>query len=80
LRHWKATAEFAKTHNLLHVQQILGHRSLLNTQLYIQLVNTESDDYNSATAKNVEDASKLVEAGFEYVCDYDGIKLFRKRK
>ena len=29
---------------------------------------------------DIEDASKLVEAGFEYICDYDGIKLFRKRK
>jgi hypothetical protein len=51
-----------------------------NTQLFIQLVNTESIDYHQATAKNIEEASKLVEAGFEYVCDYEGIKLFRKRK
>ena len=26
------------------------------------------------------EAIKLVEAGFEYVCDIDGAKLFRKRK
>jgi integrase len=80
LRHWKATMEYSKTHNLLHVQQMLGHRSLLNTQLYIQLVSCDSDDFHSATAKNIVEAQRLVEAGFEYVCDYDGIKLFRKRK
>jgi len=25
-------------------------------------------------------AAELIEAGFEYVCEIDGIKLFRKRK
>jgi hypothetical protein len=29
-------------------------------------------------AKNVEEASPLIEAGFEYVCDFNGAKLFRK--
>jgi hypothetical protein len=33
-----------------------------------------------ATASTVEEASKLVEAGFEYVCDVEGFKLFRKPK
>jgi integrase len=80
LRHWKATTEFAKTHNLIYVQQMLGHKSILTTQLYIQLVNNESDDYHSATAKNIAEAQKLVEAGFEYVCDFESVKLFRKRK
>jgi len=28
----------------------------------------------------VEEAKELIEAGFEYVCDFDGVKLFRKRK
>jgi len=45
-----------------------------------QLVNFESDEFHSATAKNVEEAQKLVEAGFEYVCDFNGVKLFGKRK
>jgi ParB-like chromosome segregation protein Spo0J len=30
--------------------------------------------------KNLEEACKLVEVGFEYVTDIDGCKLFRKRK
>ena len=36
--------------------------------------------YSSATASTLEDAQKLVEAGFEYVTEIDGVKLFRKRK
>jgi hypothetical protein len=31
-------------------------------------------------AHGIDEAYKLVEAGFEYVCDFDGIKVFRKRK
>ena len=79
-RHWKATMEYAKTKDILHVMKILGHKSIQSTLLYTQLVNFESDDYHSATAKSVEEAQKLVEAGFEYVCDFDETKLFRKRK
>jgi len=64
----------------LHVKEMLGHRSIQSTLIYTQLINFEDDDFNSATAKNVEEAQKLVESGFEYVCDFDNIKLFRKRK
>jgi hypothetical protein len=31
-------------------------------------------------AKDVQEAKQLVEAGFDYVTDIDGVKLFRKRK
>jgi hypothetical protein len=48
--------------------------------LYTQLINFESDDFHSATAKTVEEAQKLVEAGFDYVCEFNEVKLFRKRK
>jgi hypothetical protein len=40
----------------------------------------ENDDFHSATAKTVEDAQKLVEAEFEYVCDFGEVKLFKRRK
>jgi integrase len=80
LRHYKASKEFAKTKNLLHVQQMLGHRSIMSTMIYTHLINFREDDFHSATAKTVEEAAKLVEAGFEYVCAYEDVKLFRKRK
>jgi hypothetical protein len=46
----------------------------------MQLVKLEEDEYVCKVAKTVEQASRLIEAGFEYVCDIDGVKLFRKRK
>jgi len=79
-RHWKATTEIAKHRTIKEVQYMLGHKSLLSTDYYVQLVAFESDDYTSANARTIQEAQKLVEAGFEYVCDFDGDKLFRKRK
>ncbi len=34
----------------------------------------------AATAETIEEARKLVEAGFEYVLQKDGLAYFRKRK
>ena len=59
---------------------MLGHKNIQNTLLYTQLISFESDEYHSAPAATVQDAQKLVEAGFEYVCDFNNIKVFRKRK
>jgi len=80
-RHWKATMEYHKTRDILHVKQLLGHKNINSTLVYTQLVNFESDEYYSATAKTTEEAKQLVEAGFEYVCTTpENIMLFRKRK
>ena len=49
--------------------------------IYTQLAEfEEEDEYVSKVATTVEEACQLVEADFEYVCDIDGVKLFRKRK
>ena len=81
LRHWKATIEYHKTKDILHVMQILGHRNIKNTLIYTQLICSENDDeYICKVAKTVEQAAELIETGFEYVCEIDGVKLFRKRK
>jgi integrase len=79
-RHWKATMEFHKTRNILHVMKMLGHRNIQNTLLYTQLISFENDEYHSATAKTVEEAQKLIEAGFEYTCEFGDVKIFRRRK
>jgi len=82
LRHWKATTEYAKTRDILHVMTLLGHRNIKNTLIYTQLVKMEKqDDYYSATAKTATEAKDLVESGFEYVCTTpEELMLFRKRK
>jgi hypothetical protein len=72
--------EYPKTKDLLLVMKVLGHRNIQNTMLYSQLINFESDEFHSATAATVQEAQKLVEAGFEYVCEFGEVKIFRKRK
>ena len=79
-RHWKATMEYHRTRDILHVMQILGHRSIRNTLLYTQLVEFRDEDYVARVAHSEEETCQLIEAGFEFVCDFSGNKLFRKRK
>jgi len=82
-RHWKATMEYHKTKDILHVMRLLGHRNIKNTLTYIQIERElfkHEKQYISRVAHNIEEACSLIEAGFEYVCDYNGLKLFRKPK
>ena len=80
-RHWKATMEYHRTKDILYVMKFLGHKNIANTLLYTQLVEFEDDgQYCSAAASNVEEAKKLIECGFEYVCNHNETMLFRKRK
>jgi hypothetical protein len=54
---------------------------IANTLIYTQLVEFEDDDkYSTAVANNVQEARKLLETGFEYVCSHNETMLFRKRK
>jgi integrase len=55
-RHWKATTEYAKTKDILHVKWMLGHKRFENTLIYTHLVNFGSDDYVCKTARNVNEA------------------------
>jgi integrase len=80
LRHWKASIEYHRTKDLLYVKSLLGHRDLRATLRYTHLLESKDDEYVSAIARTVEEARKLIESGFEYVCEIDGVKLFRKRK
>jgi integrase len=80
LRHFKATMEYHRTKDILHVMQLLGHKNIRNTLVYTHLVSFESDDYACKVAKTLEETRALIEDGFDYVTDMDGHKIFRKRK
>jgi hypothetical protein len=58
----------------------MGHKKIKTTLLYIQLVPFQEDEWVCSVAKTVEEAKALIESGFEYVTEVDGVKLFRKRK
>ena len=79
-RHWKATMEYHKTKDILHVMQMLGHRNIQNTLIYTQLIDSKDEDYIAKVATSEKEICQLVELGFEYVCDHNENKIFRKRK
>jgi len=80
-RHWKATMEYYKTKDILYVMRLLGHKNIKNTLIYTQLTNFgNEDEYVCKVATSNEEIMELIEAGFEYVCDHNGAKFFRKRK
>jgi hypothetical protein len=83
LRHFFATMLYHRTKDILFVKQQLGHKNIETTLIYTQLLQFEkTDNYTCKVAQNVEQATELIENGFEYITgEYtDGGKLFRKRK
>ena len=78
--HRKASMEYHKTKDILYVMKLLGHRSIKNTLVYTQLIDFREEDYVCRVTNSIQEACQLVEAGFEYVTEIDGNKLFRKRK
>ena len=85
IRHWKATVEYHKTKDILYVKNLLGHKKLENTEIYITLERVifgENADreYHVKVASTPGEIKALLETGFEYVCEKDGLLYFRKRK
>ncbi|TET64845.1 site-specific integrase [Candidatus Bathyarchaeota archaeon] len=79
-RHFYATKLYAKTRDILYVKQQMGHKKIETTLIYTQLLNLNDDEWTCKTANNVTQSTQLIENGFEYVMEQDGLKLFRKRK
>ena len=80
LGHFFGTMLYNKTKDIIHVQRKMGHRRLKNTLIYIDLMDFQEDQYIAKVASNVKETCELIEAGYEYVSEMDGVKLFRKRK
>ena len=73
-----------KTKKLIVARALLGHRSIKNTLIYIDLETAccpnGGDDYHTKVAKTETEICSLIEAGFEYILQKDGLAYFRKRK
>ncbi len=67
----------------IYYHEALGHKNIKNTPLYIQLEEAlfqGEQDYVSKVAKTEKDICALIELGFEYVAEFEGAKIFKKRK
>jgi hypothetical protein len=74
--------EYYKTKDILHVQQVLGHRNIQSTMIYTHLIDFESDEWHVAHARTLEEEDNLLKAGFEFVRfnEQEKVVLYRKRK
>jgi len=80
-RHVYATEKLRQTKMLSHVQYLLGHKSIMNTEKYTHLVDYSGEKYFSAVATTRQEKQALIEEGFEFVSsDPDGTQYFRKPK
>jgi len=48
--------------------------------MHITVLNRRITGHPRALAKAIDEARVLVEAGFEYVMEIEGVRLLRKRK
>ena len=74
--------EYYRTKDILYVMQFLGHRNINNTLKYIQLEEAlfKNEEFICKVATTIEEAKQFIELGFEYVCEFNTKKMFRKRK
>ena len=83
-RHWKATMLYHKTRDPYYVKDFLGHKKLSSTEIYITIERTifepTTDEFTVKIANDPEEVKCLLEVGFEYVCQKDGLMFLRKRK
>ena len=83
LRYWKGTILYHQTKDMYYVMLQLGHRNIQNTLLYVQLEEAlfqGEAEYISKVANTQQEICALIDSGFEYVTDFQGAKIFRKRK
>jgi integrase len=83
-RHWKATMLYHETRDECYVRDFLGHKSIVNTEIYINIARTifesKADAFTVKIAEKPEEVKSLLESGFEYVCQKDNLIFLRKRK
>jgi integrase len=79
-RHYFCTKKLYDLNNPYTVMVLMGHKKLQTTQRYMHLLNYADEEYTVAGATTATEATKLLEAGFQYATTIEGIQLFRKRK
>jgi len=79
-RHYFCTMTLHKTKDAFFTMNKMGHKKLTTTQKYMHLLDLDSDECICKAASNAKEATALIEAGFEYVQQIDGLSLYRKRK
>jgi integrase len=79
-RHYFCSKQLNDTKDPYFVMVQMGHKKLETTQRYMHLMSLNDDEWTCKCATNIQEAAALIEAGFQYVTEMDGTKLFKKCK
>jgi len=81
LRNYAGAQLYNKTKDPIRVMRYLGHKKLETTMHYLRGIHLdEEEEYTCRTASNTKEDTEFIEAGFEYITERDGLKIYRKRK
>jgi integrase len=80
LRHYAGSMAYYRTKDIIFTMRFLGHKNIKNTLRYVHLIDFDKEEFVCKAAKSLGEATELIESGFEYITDLDGVKLFKKRK
>jgi integrase len=80
-RHYFATMLYARTRDILYVKKQMGHKKIDTTLIYTQLIQYEDNDkFTCKVARTEKEMTDLIEHGFDFIHEKDGLAYFRKRK
>jgi integrase len=84
LRQWAITEYAHKAKDPFLVQHFSRHKDMKCVMKYVHYEKiiyqaSGNDGWTVRAAKTAEEAMELLKVGFDYVTDFEGVKLFRKR-
>ncbi len=80
LRHFAGSMAYYRTKDIIYTMRFLGHKNIKNTLRYVHVINFDQEEYVSKVTDSIDEATSLIEQGFEFVCKMNGLAVFRKRK
>jgi len=84
-RHCFALRTYHRTKDILHLKMLMGHKSLLTTQRYVEIYcqiydNEKPNQFITKIAKLKEERCKLINDGWEFIKNDEDDWYFRKPK
>lgn len=81
LRNYSGAKLYYSIPDPIAVMRHLRHKKLETTMHYLRGITTGGEEeYICKVAQNIKEATELIEHGFQYITEMEGLKLFKKRK
>ena len=81
LRNYSGAQFYYKTKDPIATQRHFRHKKYDTTDHYLRgMITDGEEEFTCKTAKTIAEATALIEAGFQYITEMEGLKIFKKRK